>query len=241
MNIDKLKDEDAIEAFTYLFCKLVFIFSKESFTELKRVCMLRGAPVPQKFKQKIRAAQELDDIFDVLDDPLYCNWLNVRLLKRIAKNIENKQAEKLLQTYEDHIYSRKASEVEKHFSACYDKDTVSKIKVKINKSHNNITVKEIIDCCNNLEDLMDVDTGTASVINSSSGCLEITIVIPLHCSLHAYKIVEKNILKLRQFHIQYLEIESFPKVFAFNCQIDEDSLTSLSLENLKCTYVSFTL
>ena len=88
-NIDELKDENVVGAFTYLFSKLEILFSKADCVELKCVCMLRGAPLPREFKQQIRAAQELDDIFDVLDNPLYCNWLNVRLLKRIAKNIEN--------------------------------------------------------------------------------------------------------------------------------------------------------
>ena len=70
----------------------MILLSKADFTELKNVCMLRGAPLPREFKQQIRAAQKLDDIFDVLDNPLYCNWLNVHLLKRIAKILKiNKQ------------------------------------------------------------------------------------------------------------------------------------------------------
>ena len=60
--------------------------------------MLRGAQFPQEYKQQIKAAGELGDIFDVFEQhKLYCNWLNVRLLKRIAKNLDNRRAVKLIQ------------------------------------------------------------------------------------------------------------------------------------------------
>ena len=234
---NELVNEDVVAAFTYLFRKLIKLFSKVNFSELKSVCMLRGAPLPQEFKQKIKAAEKLDHIFDVLDNPMYCNWLNIRLLKMIAANIDNKQAKEIIQIYENHHYSRKASDVIKHFSACCDGKTVSRIKVEINKDYKNVKVKDIINYCVELEKIMDIDANTTTAIDSSPGCLNITIVIPLHCSLHAYKIIKKRFYKLRQMHIQYLEIESFPKVFALNIGINEDTLASLSKNVLKCKFL----
>ena len=243
MDVDKLKDQNVVEAFTYLFGTLGSLFAKIDFVKLKRVCMFRGAPLPQDFKEKIRAAQELDDILDVLDNPLYCNWLNVRLLKTIAKNINNQQAEELIQIYEDSVYSRKVSDVKQYFSLCFDKKTVSRIEVKINKIHDeDITIKEIFNCCKGLEKILDIYTGAVSVTRSGPGCLKITVVIPIHCSLHAFSMARKNYFKLRQFHIQYLEIETFSKVFALNLPNKENVDAVLSTSTSKkckftCSYV----
>ena len=241
--IDKIKDENVVGAFTYLFNKLGDLFATENFDKFRNVCMLRGAPLPREFKEQVKAAQELSDILDVFDNRLYCNWLNVRLLKRIAKNIDNKRAVELIKIYEDHVYSRKVSDVKKYFPICFDEKVVSLIKVKINisyKKHPNPTIKQFFAYCEELENIMDIYTGGGSVVDSSAGCLLLTMIIPLHCSLHAFNMAKKNFLILRRFNIQYLEIESFPKVFAFNHSGSESIFENLSLNNIKCMYVSLT-
>ena len=65
---------------------------------------------------------------------------------------------------------------------------------------------------------MGVYAGSVTATECQPGCLQITCVIPIHCALHAYEMAKTNFLKFRQFHIQYIEIESFPKVFALNFQ-----------------------
>ena len=235
VDIDKIKEENVVGAFTYLFHTLGILFARVDFTKLKSVCMLRGAPLPQEFKQKIRAAQELDDILDALDDPLYCNWCNVRLLKRIAKNINNQKAERLIQIYEDNVYSRKVSDVKQYFKACFDEKTVSKVEIKINKRPD-LTMKQVIDYCEKIENIIDIYTGAASVTDSNPGCLKITVVIPIHCSLHAFKMAKNNFFKFRQIHVQYLEIESFPKVFAIDYLDKENTLEALSLNTPNCKF-----
>ena len=236
VDVDKLKDENVVGAFTYLFRTLGSLFAKVDFVKLRRICMLRGAPLPKEFKQQIKEAQELDDILDVLDNPLYCNWLNVRLLKRIAKNIDNQQAEELIQIYEDSVYSRKVSDVKQYFSICFAEKTVSQIELEINQHHENLIVKDILKYCKELEKVMDIYTGAASATGSRPGCLKITIVIPVHCSLYAFKMVKNNIIKLRQFHIQYVEVESFPKVFTLSCFGTENYLVHLSSDTSKCKF-----
>ena len=236
VDIDQLKDENVIGAFTYLFTILEELFATENFAKLKSVCMLRDALLPREFNEQIKAAQKLSDILDVFDDnPLYCNWLNVRLLKRIAKNIRNQRALELIEIYEDSVSSRKISDVKKYFSICFDEKVVSLIEVKINKSHEDLTIKQIFNYCKELENVMDIYTGSVSVMDSNPGCLKITIVIPLHCSLHAFNMAKKNFLRLRQFHIQYLEIQSFHKVLAFNHPSSESTLGIFSVNYFKCT------
>ena len=80
-------------------------------------------------------------------------------------------------------------------------------------------------------------TGAISAINSEPGSLRISVVIPLHCSLHAFKMAKIHFIKLRQFHIQYMEIESFStKVFVFNYCNDENALMILSSNLMKCEF-----
>ena len=239
LDVDKLKDEDVFGAFSYLLSRIENLFEKMDFSKLKSVCMLRGVPLPRDFKQQITGATNFYDILEMFDNTIYCNWLNVHLLKKIANNIDDQEIGKAIKIYEDHIYSRKVSVVKNYFSLCFDEKAMSKIEVKINKGPEDLTVKQIIDCFGGLENVMDIYTGAISTIGSRPGCLRITVVIPLHCSLHAFKMAKRSFIKLRQFHIQYLEIESFSRVFAFNCCNDENAPMISSSDVPKCefTYV----
>jgi len=50
---EKLKDKDVVGAFTYLLIKLWSLFDKVEFTEFKRACMLRGAPLQKEYKDQV--------------------------------------------------------------------------------------------------------------------------------------------------------------------------------------------
>ena len=198
-----------------MFNKLRILFDEVNFTQLKNACIQRGTRLPSEFKQQIKAANKLDDLLDVLDNPMYCNWLNICLLKRIVTTIDIPEAKNLIQAYESCVYSRKVSDVEIHFHSDYFKPShVSLVNAKIMRSFTNLTVADIIKYCERLESNMGVYAGSVTATECQPGCLQITCVIPLHCALHAYEMAKTNFLKLRQFHIQYIEIESFPKVFA---------------------------
>ena len=212
-----------------MFNKLRILFDEVNFTQLKNACIQRGTRLPCEFKEKIKAADKLDDLLDVLDNPMYCNWLNVCLLKRIVKTIDIPEAKCLIQAYEKCVYSRKVSDVEIHFHSDYFKPShVSLVNAKIVRSFTNLTVADIIKYCEKLESNMGVYAGSVTATECQPGCLQITCVIPLHCALHAYETAKTNFLKFRQSHIQYIEIGSFPKVFALNFSIKESNLDTLT-------------
>ena len=199
------------------------------FTVLKRACIQRGTLLSSDFKQQIKAANELDDLLDALDNPMYCNWLNTRLLKRIVKTIDFPAAEHLIQAYESCVYSRKVSDVLEHFdSKCFNPSHVSLVDAKINTKFESLTVDDIIKYCQKLERNIGVCAGSVTAVKCQPGCLQITCVIPVYCAFHAYEMVKTNFLKFRQFHIQYIEIESFPKVFALRFPIEENNLNILT-------------
>ena len=200
-----------------------------NFRQLKNACIQRGTLLPSEFKQQIKAAVELDDLLDALDNPMYCNWLNIRLLKRIVKSINIPEAKHLIQAYEECVYSRNISEVMPYFDPrCFKPSHVSLVNAKIMKSFTNLTVADIVKYCETLESSMGVYAGSVTATECRPGCLQITCVIPIHCALLAYEMAKYNFLKFRQFHIQYIEFESFPKVFALRFSIKESSLDMLT-------------
>ena len=160
--MDIFKDEDVLTSFSYLLSRIESFFEKIDFTELKKVCMLRGVPLSSEYKEKINAAHNVDDIFNVLDNPSYCNWLNVNLLKRIAICLDHSYAIKLIKHYEENIYSRKVSNVKKYFSICFDQKNLSLIEEEIYKLEEDLTVGEIFELKELLKE-MDIYTDTASV------------------------------------------------------------------------------
>ena len=197
--------------------------------QLKSACIQRGSLLPKEFKQQIRAAVVLDDLLDVLDNPMYCNWLNIRLLKRIVKAINIPEAKSIIQAYEEGVYSRKASDLMPYFDPrCFNSSHLALVKAKILRPFTNFTVADIITYCQNLESNMGVYAGSVTPTECQPGCLQITAVIPLHCALHAYETAKANFFKFRRFHIQYIEIESFPKVLALNFSSKENALDKLS-------------
>ena len=203
------------------------MFGKVNFTQLKNASIQRGTRLPNEFKQQIKAAVELDDLLDVLDNPVYCNWLNIRILKRIVRTIDIQEAEHLIQAYEKCVYSRKVSEVEMYFHSDYFKQShVSLVNAKIVTSFESLTVEDIIKYCQRLESNMGVGAGSVTATECQCGCLLISCVIPIHCALHAYETAKGNYLQFRQFHIQSIEIKPFPKIYSLNISVNLDELTS---------------
>ena len=222
---ENFEDEDVVVAFARLFYDLGILFGEVNFRKLKNACIQRGTLLPSEFKQQIKAAVELDDVLDALDNPMYCNWLNIRLLKRIVKTINIPKAMHLIQAYESCVYSRKVSDVMAYFnSRCFNPLHVSLVKAKIVRYIKSLTVTDIIRFCEELENDMGVYAGSVTATECQPGCLQITCVIPIHCALHAYETAKTNFLRFRQFHIQYIEIETFPKVFALNFSVKENDL-----------------
>ena len=232
-------EDDVAEAYSYLLSTIAILFEEEvKFSKLKTACERTGVLLTKDFKESIKKAQDHRDIFEVLENPLYCNWLNVRLLKTIARNICNIKAVNFIQKYEEHIYSRKVSSVKKYFTPRYfNKETLSVIEVKFNCSSEELTVKEVIDHNEKVEKVLNIFTGGTSAIGVEPGCLKLTFVIPLQCTIDAYNTAMKNFLKLRKFHIQYLEIKSFPKVFAFSHPDKQLTHSILSSSPPKCKYI----
>ena len=223
---DEFEDDDVVGAFSCLLYKLRILFDKENFVQLKNACIQRGTLLPSEYKEQVKEAVTLDDLLEILDNPMYCNWLNIRILKRIVKIINIQEAKHLIQAYEKNVYSRKVSDVEPYFHSDYFKQKdVSLVNAKIVSE--SLTVADIVKYCERLESNMGVHAGSVTATKCQPGCLQITCVIPRHYALHAYETAKTNFLKFRQFHFQYIEIKPFPKVFGLNFSIQGNNLDKL--------------
>ena len=231
-------DSDAVGAFVYLFNKLAAFFDEVEFKKFKKICTLRGANCPQEFRAQVQAAETLDDILDTLEKPNYCNWLNIRLLKRIVKLTEIPEAQSLLDAYEKCLYTRKVSEVRPYIQSIYfDPKHFSKVEAKINKHAEMLIVSDVIKFCQMLESDLKFPEGSVIATDCDSGCFKITCVIPVQCAFHAYKMAMENVFKFRKFHIQYLKIEPYQKLFAMHyCISKEPSELSSSTQGRTISY-----
>ena len=198
-----------------MFNKLTALFEQVKFEEFKRRCALRGAGCPPDFRKKIQAAETLDEIMKILEEPVYCNWLNIRLLKIIVGLTKIPEAKNLLDAYEKCFYSKKVSEVRPHFDAMYfNPKLFSKIIAKINKHGEKLVVSDVIKFSQMLENGLKLPEGSVIATDCDSGCFILTCIIPVHCAFHAYKMASENIFKFRKFRIRYLEIKPFEKLYA---------------------------
>jgi len=220
------QDNDAVGAFTYLLYKLAALFDEEiEFEKLKSICALRGANYPHDFKKEMQAAETLNDILDVLEKPCYCNWLNIRLLRRIVRLTEIPEAQALLDAYEKVLYSKKVSEVMPYFKSEYFKDSkhFSEVKAKINRSIDTLIVSDVIKFCQMLESDLNLPEGSIIATDCDDGCFKFSCLIPVQYAFYAYKMAKENYFRFRKLHIRYLEIESFQKLFAMSYSMSKES------------------
>ena len=115
------------------------------FPIIKTRCM---AVTRGSFKELIKTqADNVYNFFILLSENiLYCNWLDISLLKIIVIALSNKRLERLLDNYKKEIYSRKLQQVWKYIPH-HSKKTkyYSRVHAKFaSKNPDNVTVQELI-------------------------------------------------------------------------------------------------
>ena len=220
--IEQYADENnPLGAFTCLFVNLGELFQQEDFNKIKQTCLLRGVGFSPDFREKMKAATNTDEVLDVLDDfHLYCNWLNIRYLKMIVRNSGMSKAEKLINRFEEHFYSKKVSDVKGYIdSKSFDPKYVHIIRLKINTNDTNLTVEKLTDYCRELENMGLPEGSVTPTDPGQPGCLLLSCATPLHLCLLAYKMIKSNSFKLHRLHIQFVQVDSYPKIHSFPCHV----------------------
>jgi len=156
---------DPIKAFYSLLSKLAELFSEVGFTKFKRSCLLASVDYPQDLVHDVRAAKDLDDILLTLSKPMYCNWLNTRLLKRIVSQTNINEAKCLIQDFEENFYAKKVTEVAPYLNPInFKPEHLNLVQIFLSKNAELLVVQDVVNYCRSLEEVAllpqhDVQTG----------------------------------------------------------------------------------
>ena len=193
--------------------KLEVLWSKSDFSQLQKVCK-RDTRFSNEQRISLKNTTTLDEVFDLLTNSPFCTWLEVRILKRMAKVAEIPEATHMINTFEECVHSRKCSDVISYLNKKYiNPDHLSEIKAKLNDNIEHLIVADLIEYCHKLEGILQLPHESSAPANIKEGCLEIHFHILTYSYLHAYKSAKRNFWKFRPMHIRYLQIGMHPKVY----------------------------
>ena len=241
-------ENDVESSFVYMLDKLEKLWSDVEIHRLKSSCK-RDGRLPKKYKKKIKSTKTLGDIFDLLSNTPFCTWLDIRILKSMAYVADVPEATQMIDIFEECVHYRKCSEVDKHFRKKYiNPDYFTEVRAKLNKDKEQLVVK-LIEDCQKLESILQIPADSNTLVRGGIGCLELHLVIPKYCHLHAYESLKSRFLKLRPLNFQYLQVGTLPKVYTTNLTTTTQAkslLTEISLHddckfnNLhSCIHVSY--
>lgn len=236
-SVELFEKSDVENAFLCLLNKLEEFWNKKSLKSFQNVC-LRDVRLSPTIKKEVEAAPSLSEIFNILTATVYCNWMEIRILQRMADVTEDPSASNLIEAFQKTVYSKKFIEVAQYVvKHHFHEDHVEKVKVKLNKHADRITVQGLVDYREKLEGIMQNPVCSTSCIDAKPGCLEISMVIPKYCYLHAFEMTKQSCNRLRQLHFQYVQIGSFPKIYAVNSIDILDKVPSIGKGSINVMFV----
>ena len=183
--------EDVHECSSHFSAAMFKILSSAEFPSLCRACLensnkLGGVTLPSDLKSNIAATQNLDDLFDVLCDTPYWNWMNIKMLGKMAKASHLPVATKLIRQYKEEVYSRKLIEVLQQISSfSLSSNYYTKAKEKWNKDLNDVTVNDlVVGHWSKVEKIFNVEEPTVLLDKVINGSIEIHWLIPTELVEH---------------------------------------------------------
>ena len=219
---ERFSEDDVEDSFLYLLSKLEALWSEVDFSELKKICK-RDSRLSNELRGEVRKAPDLEETFDLLTTSPFCTWLELRILKRMAKVADVPEATDMINIFEECVHKRKCSEAKPYFKKQYiNPDHLTLVEAKLNKNADNLFVSDLINYCHKLESIFRIPAESIVPVSCEEGCLEICFAIPTYCCLYAYETTKSNFFKLRPIHIRYLQIGMFPKLYAVGQEIYTD-------------------
>ena len=215
-------------------------------TRLQDAC-IRENRFSLQIREEIEKTPILHKIINLLSIHRYCTWLELRILKTMAAVSKVPRAMELIELFEKCVHQRKIADVAKYFfnkEYLYVKYPVAVVDVKVNQSAKDKKVEDLVVLCKQLErSISEVSEGSDSAIRLEKYrpdfCMEISMTVPLHCSLHAYYVFKNSLFSLRQLHIRHIQVSGFQNRIYIN-SISKTNESLSTLDNLsscaiKCT------
>lgn len=224
------------ECFSHFTAAMFEILSKAKFPSLRRACLeninkLGGVTLPNDLKNNIAVTKNLDDLFDVLCGTPYWNWMNIKMLAKMARASHLPAATKLIQQYKEEVYSRKLIEVlEQIPSFSLSNNYYTKVKERWNKNLNDITVNDLVNHWDEVEKIFNVEEPTVLLDKVINGSIEIYWLIPTELVEHTHQSVSNQISIMLRYNILNFDIGGH----VINCS----SITSTTASSTCISYTT---
>ena len=208
----RFTENDIENSFVYMLVRLNELWSDVEISKLKNTCVW-DSRLTEKLRDDLQSASTLKIMFDLLSKTHFCTWLEIRILRSMADVSNVPETIQMIDIFEKCVYHRKCSEVLQHFKKPYINPSHYKlVETKLNKNADHMVVADLIKYCHNLESIVKQRKSSA-LVYAKAGCLKLCLVIPKYWHLHVYEAVKSRYLKLRPFNIQYIQIETLPRVY----------------------------
>jgi len=182
------------------------------FVLLRSACIKPDTPLieanklPVEFVDKINATKNLSDLLALLIVSPYCNWMNVRLLEKMAALSCQVEAEQLIAKYKKTVFSKKITDVLQYIpNLKVTDDYYVKVRDKWKKDLEDITVEDIANHWVKLQNIFNIDQSEILLENLIKGCIEIVWLIPVELTSFARLSAFKNWYDLED--VSYLSID----------------------------------
>lgn len=154
--------ENVDECFSHFTAEMFTVLSRADFHSLRRSCLeninkLCGIEFPSDLRRRIAHTYNLDDLFDILCDTPYWNWMNIKMITKMAIASNLPAAIQLIQQYKKKIISIKLKNFISQFTTfSVSYTTKSQFKEKFNKDFADLTLGDMVNHWSDLEKIFNV-------------------------------------------------------------------------------------
>ena len=204
--------ENPDECFSHFTAAMYRILSKVEFPLLRRACIENagrpgGVTLPKDLEESIWDSDSLSNLFDVLCKTPYWNWMNIKMLGKMARASHLDAASKLIQQYRDEVFSRKVMEVLQQIPSPRISDNYyTKVKEKWNKNLDDLTVNDVVNHWSEVEQIFNVEEPTILLDHLLDGSVEIYWLVPTELIGGICRFIEARISMLHKYDILYFDI-----------------------------------
>ena len=223
---------DVGKAFIVLQTNMIMLLKSSNYGDLRRACIAQmrnpgGAKLSKQLVDKISAAGNIDNLFDLLVRIPYWSWIDIRLMEAMVTAAQNSQAQQLLDNYKAAVFSKRLIDLLPNVPSKEVKERYyAKVITKIKKDHTEITVADLLKFQSQLEVvIMDINEGICILEHLKKGCIEVHWYIPTDCVQRAYQTARDKHDQFNDLQLQYLKIGDYP---AIQNPLDQTDMTTFA-------------
>ena len=198
-----------------------------------------GVKLSKAFIRKLEAIESSSDLLSLVGSFPSCNWLDIRLIKALARGSRNKSAIDMLESYKNYVYTKKLFDALPSFSKEQEKNTyVTAVSAKIKMDPDKVTVGDIVQHKSKLGSvILDLGNQNLNIKHVRKGCLQVFYVIPSQHSFRAYKMALHNCQKFYLTDLILIEIGDHPFIYdPWFCDLSKHKQILLSQHEGKLKY-----